>query len=231
MLALLPGAVVAQAQAPACRLPDRIDVPRAERAPRGEMARSTAISGYLLALSWSPNYCATRRNHGERRDAMQCGGDNGRFGWVLHGLWPQAQSGDHPRWCRPARIGPQRVLEQHLCASPSVQLLQRQWAKHGTCMSANPAAYFQAAAILYRTVRFPDMAVLARAPQTAGGIRRAFAAANPGLAPAMVAVQTDRSGWLNDVRLCLGPQMRPAACSNRERGTIDVRRVQVRPAP
>jgi ribonuclease T2 len=219
--------VAAQAQSPSCRLPDRIDVPRLERAQRGEAAQGGAITGYLLSLSWSPNYCATRRNAGERRDQVQCSGDNGRFGWVLHGLWPQG-SGAYPRWCRPAKIVPQRVLAQHLCMSPSVQLLQRQWAKHGTCMSPTPAAYFKAAAILYRAVRFPDMAVLAGSPQTAGSISRAFAAANAGIKPVMLAVQTDRSGWLSEVRLCLDARMRPVSCPVGARGAGDGVRVRVR---
>lgn len=226
IVALVPVAV--QAQATACQLPDRIDVPRSERAPRGEAARKAAITGYLLSLSWSPEYCASRRTPGERRDAVQCSGDSGAFGWVLHGLWPQGQGRDDPRWCRPARIVPQRVLRQQLCMSPSVQLLQRQWAKHGICMSPNPAAYFGAASILYRAVRFPDMAALARAPQTAGSIRRAFAAANPGVTPAMLAVQTGPGGWIKEVRLCLGRRMKPMNCAPDDRGAGDGVRLRIR---
>jgi ribonuclease T2 len=225
--ALLPAAV--QAQGAACTLPGRIDVPRMERAPRGEMPQQTPITGYLLTLSWSPQYCASRRTPGEGRDAMQCGGDN-RFGWVLHGLWPQGQGSDFPRWCRPAKIVPQRVLSNHLCMSPSVQLLQRQWAKHGTCMSPTPAAYFRAASILYRAVRFPDMAALTSKPQTAGQVRRAFAAVNKGMATDMFAVQTDRQGWLREVRICLGPRMRPVRCQPAQRGLPDGRSVKVRAA-
>lgn len=225
--ALLTAPVAAAAQAAQCRLPDRIDVPRPERAPRGEMPRSVPVTGYLLALSWSPQYCASRRTPGERRDALQCGGDN--FGWVLHGLWPQGQGASFPRWCRPAKIVPQRVLAEHLCISPSVQLLQRQWAKHGTCMSPTPAAYFRAAAILFRAVRFPDMASLARAPQTAGSVRRAFAARNKGVTADMLAVETDRKGWLREVRLCLGPRMRPVRCQPAQRGAGDARTVRIRP--
>lgn len=210
-----------------CRLPERIDVPRAERAPRGEVARSGPITGYLLSLSWSPQYCASRRTTGERRDALQCGGKAGNFGWVLHGLWPQGQGADFPRWCRPAKIVPQRVLSEHLCMSPSVQLLQRQWAKHGTCMSPTPAAYFRAAAILFRAVQFPDMDALAAGPQTAGSIRRAFASKNKGVTTDMLAVETDRQGWLREVRLCLGPRMRPVRCQPAQRGAGDAKAIRI----
>ena len=220
--------VAAQAQALSCRIPDRIDVPRIERAPRGEAARPMPVTGYLLALSWSPQFCASRRNPGERRDAVQCGGDNGRFGWVLHGLWPQGAGRAYPGWCRPARIVPQPVLREHLCMSPSVQLMQRQWAKHGICMSPTPAAYFRASAILYRALRFPDMAALARTQPTAGSFRRAFAARNRGVTPAMLAVTTDRAGWLQEVWLCLNRQMRAVPCQAWQRGRRDSERLKIR---
>lgn len=226
VIGLLP--VAAQAQAISCRIPDRIDVPRLERAPRGEARQAVPISGYLLSLSWSPQYCASRRNPGDRRDAVQCSGEAARFGWVLHGLWPQGSGSQYPGWCRPARIVPQPVLREHLCMSPSVQLMQRQWAKHGICMSPTPAAYFRAASILFGAVRFPDMAALARQPQTAGSLRRAFAQQNKGVKPAMLAVTADRAGWLQEVRVCLDNRMRPAICAPAQRGAGDRQSVKIR---
>ena len=222
--------MAAHAQATACRIPDRLDVPRLERAPRGEAARPVPASGYLLSLSWSPQYCASRRNPGERRDAVQCGGESGQFGWVLHGLWPQGSGSAYPGWCRPARIVPQPVLKEYLCMSPSVQLMQRQWAKHGICMSPTPAAYFRASAILYRAMRWPDMAALARAPQTAGSLRRAFAAQNKGVTGTMLAVTADRAGWLQEVRVCLDRRMRPTICQPALRGLRDTQRLKIRQA-
>lgn len=186
------------------------------------------VTGYLLALSWSPQFCASRRNPGDRRDAVQCSGDSGRFGWVLHGLWPQGSGSQYPGWCRPARIVPQPVLREHLCMSPSVQLMQRQWAKHGICMSPTPAAYFRASAILYRALRFPDMAGLARTQPTAGSLRRAFAAQNRGVTAAMLAVTADRGGWLQELRLCLNGRMRPAPCQPWQRGRRDGERLKIR---
>src|SRR3546814_13071788 len=88
----------------------------------------------------------------------------------------------------------------------SAQLLQHEWAKHGTCMSPHPAAYFRSAAILFGAVRFPDMKALAAKPQTAGSIRRALAAANRGVPAPLIAVSVDRQGWLGEVRLWLGPR-------------------------
>jgi ribonuclease T2 len=48
---------------------------------------------WLLALSWSPSWCATE---GDGDDA-QCAPDRD-LGFVLHGLWPQYEEG-WPEWC------------------------------------------------------------------------------------------------------------------------------------
>src|SRR3546814_2672867 len=98
-------------------------------------------------MSWSPQHCARVRNPKAARDRFQCAGESGRFGWVLHGLWPEADGPAYPQWCRPAKIVPAPVLRRHMCMTPSAQLLQHEWAKHGTCMSPHPAAYFRAAEI------------------------------------------------------------------------------------
>lgn len=222
--------VAAQAQSLACTAPDRVSVPRLERPARDEPVRSPPITGYKLSMSWSPQHCAGARNPRDARDGFQCSGESGRFGWVLHGLWPETDSPDYPQWCRPAKIVPQPVLKKHMCMTPSAQLLQHEWAKHGTCMSPHPAAYFTAAAMLFRAVRFPDMKALAAKSQTAGSVRRAFAAINPGVRESMIAVSA-RDGWLTEVRLCLGPRMRPQACKPFQRGLPDRKSLRVRPMP
>jgi ribonuclease T2 len=229
--ALLLAPNAAQAQALACRAPDRIPVPRIEQPRRGEPVRTPATAGYLLSLSWSPQHCAGVRDARDARDRFQCSGENGRFGWVLHGLWPEAANPGYPQWCRPAKIVPQPVLKQHLCMTPSAQLLQHEWAKHGTCMSPNPAAYFKSAAILFGAVRFPDMGKLAAQPQTAGSVRAAFVAVNKGIRPEMLAVSADDKGWLKEVRFCLGPRMKPRRCASFQRGLADKRTVRVRAMP
>ncbi len=229
LLVLTP--TIALAQAPSCTAPDRVSVPRLEQPRRGEPVRNPPIAGYLLSMSWSPQHCAGVRNVRDARDRFQCSGENGRFGWVLHGLWPEAATPGYPQWCRPTKIVPQPVLRRNMCMTPSAQLLQHEWAKHGTCMSPHPDAYFRAAAIMFGSVRFPDMRALAAKPQTAGAVRRAFVAANPTLRPDMLAVAADKQGWLTEVRLCLGPRMKPQACRSFQRGLADRRSVRVRPAP
>ncbi|MDK2761387.1 MAG: ribonuclease T(2) [Sphingopyxis sp.] len=203
-------------------------MPRLEQPKRGEPVRRPPITGYLLSMSWSPQHCAGLRDPRGMRDRFQCSGENGRFGWILHGLWPESDTRNYPQWCRPAKIVPQPVLKKHMCMTPSAQLLQHEWAKHGTCMSRDPASYFRAAGRLFRAVRFPDMNALAAKPQSAESIRRAFASANRGVSESMIAVSTDREGWLSEVRLCLGPRMRPQRCKAFQAGAKGETAVRVR---
>ncbi|AHE54914.1 ribonuclease T2 family protein [Sphingomonas sanxanigenens] len=217
-LALAFVATPVQAAAPSCRLPDAIPPARAIVPPRGEAPRRTPVDGYLLAMSWSPEYCRTRKD--SAADRLQCGRAN-RFGFVLHGLWPESDRGGDPRWCSPAGALPADLVRRHLCDTPSVQLMQREWAKHGTCAARSPAGYFQAASMLYRAVRFPDMDALSRQPLTAGAFRRTFAKRNTGITADMVAVDANPRGWLEEVRLCLGPRMKPRACARGDRGVGD----------
>ncbi|MBW8619455.1 MAG: ribonuclease, partial [Hyphomicrobiales bacterium] len=44
---------------------------------------------YVLALSWSPAYCA---NGGDKRSPEQCQ-LGAQKGFVVHGLWPQYEKG------------------------------------------------------------------------------------------------------------------------------------------
>ena len=58
---------------------------------------------YVLALSWSPTYCA---GQGERRDDVQCAPGRG-LGFVVHGLWPQYARG-YPENCSAVTRSPTR---------------------------------------------------------------------------------------------------------------------------
>jgi ribonuclease T2 len=62
---------------------------------------------------------------------------------------------------------------------------------------------------------------------TAGDVRRAFVAANPGLERPMISVQSGRGGWLDEVRLCLDRRFAWAACPVGERGASDGARIRV----
>lgn len=214
---LLPVSSAAYAQPIACVPPDILAPPPVESPPANEVSR-VKVHGYLLTLSWAPQYCRGRET--DPRDAGQCG-PKARFGFVLHGLWPEGKHQQDPAWCAPAKPLPLDLIRQNFCMTPSAALIQHEWAKHGTCMTDRPDRYFAAAAGLYRALRFPDMTALSHQPVTTAVFASEFARINPGLRPEMVRIKMDRSGWLQEVRLCLHRNLRPRRCPADEPGVPD----------
>lgn len=213
-LAFLPAPVLAQAYQ--CSLPGSIE-PARPLQPDGP-ARRVPIAGYTLAASWSPDYCKTS---GETA-SMQCSRRNGRFGFVLHGLWPEARSGPPPQWCAAKPAPSASLLRRHLCMTPSASLLVHEWAKHGSCMTGKPETYFKVSAILWRSIRWPDADRLSRQDKlTVGDFRKAFIALNPDWRPEYVGMGLSRAGWLREVRLCYGRNFMPRACDRQQLGPPD----------
>lgn len=215
LLAALALPAPALAQAYQCRAPETLELPRPVK-PDGPTVRAP-VAGYTLAISWSPEFCRGKR--GDDPADLQCGGAIGRFGFVLHGLWPEAAKGPPPQWCA---LEPRPTLEDYranLCMTPVPWLLEHEWAKHGSCMAATPQAYFKAAAILWRSVRLPDADRLSRQDGlTAGDLRRAVSALNPAIPRSAVGIRASNGGWLREVQVCYGKDFMPRACGKRTFG-------------
>lgn len=220
MLAMPAGAT---AQVLSCAVPETVPQPRPDRADK---VRRLPIGGYTLALSWSPEYC---RGQGDRPNArFQCGEGN-RFGFVLHGLWPDGTGKQWPQYCRPTGLVPRPLIRRTLCATPSVQLIQHEWAKHGTCMPGyTPQRYFARSTAMYRRLRFPDMEALARRPVTAGTLARAITRANPGVGADMMRITATRQGWLEEVWLCADTSFRYRRCPAHQGGASPDTRLRIR---
>ena len=215
LLMLLPTPALAQAYQ--CAAPERIDPPRGIQ--QDGPTRRSVIGGYTLAASWSPEFC--KRAHGASGD-YQCDGSIGRFGFVLHGLWPESRSGPFPQWCSLTPRPSVAVLRENLCMTPSPRLLEHEWAKHGSCMTRTPQAYFRTARILWQSVRWPDADRLSRKQGlTARDLREAFVLANPDWRADQIGVQLSRGGWLQEVRLCYGRNFMPARCPRGQMGVTD----------
>ncbi|WP_448661711.1 ribonuclease T2 family protein [Sphingomonas sp. CJ20] len=213
---LLPQAALAQAQM--CSIPARVPVPRPDLPSESQPRRILPIGSYTLALTWSPGFC---RANGNRPDAaFQCGGAN-RFGFTLHGLWPDGYGKDWPQYCKSTPILPPRVIRATLCSTPSAQLIQHEWAKHGTCTAMTPTQYFAKARQLYAALRFPDRAALARGPLTVARFRAAMAAVNPGLPATSIRVTTTRDDALDELWLCLDKRFRYERCKPGTGGAPD----------
>ncbi|HEX7751635.1 MAG TPA: ribonuclease T [Novosphingobium sp.] len=200
---LLPTSALAQAYQ--CTPPSRV-APTLPPKPDGPVRR-VAIARYTLAVSWSPEFC-----RGDRR-SMQCSGANGRFGFVLHGLWPEARRGPPPQWCGMTPRPSPDLIRRSLCMTPVPHLIEHEWAKHGSCMVRTPDAYYRTAGILWRSLRWPDADRLSRQENlTVGDLRRAFVLANRDWKAAQVGVAVSRTGWLRELRLCYGRDFMPQAC-------------------
>lgn len=199
--ALLSGALLSGALLAASGLP------ASARESRGAPAGDFDL--YLLALSWSPGFCASG---GADRAPDQCAAGSG-LGFVVHGLWPQYERG-YPTYCGPEGRNPQRRdLDAVEGVMPSGGLARFEWRKHGTCSGLPPSRYFQAVADAFRMVRIPD-AYKGRVDLDTQplAVERAFAEANPGLRPDMMTVdcgRADEGGTvLQEVRICLTRDLR-----------------------
>ena len=193
-----------------CSPPAHVAAPHSVGPSDTEPARQARVVGYTLALGWAPEYC--HRRHGAE-DAFECNGPLAhRF--VLHGLWPDAADPKGwPEYCHAAALLPEPLLKANMCMTPSAQLLQHEWAKHGSCMAATPEAYFAKASAAFAALRFPHVGALAHDRElTSAALQKAFAEANPGTPPQAFAIMANRAGWLEEVHLCLGLDMRPRAC-------------------
>ena len=68
---------------------------------RAEGERAGDFDYYVMALSWSANWCALE---GDARNSPQCGTSEDHD-WILHGLWPQFHRG-YPSYCKTAKRAP-----------------------------------------------------------------------------------------------------------------------------
>lgn len=181
---------------------------------------------YVLSLSWSPSYCASR----SRPDETQCGMGK-RFGFVVHGLWPQYERG-FPSDCRVTGRNPTRAqVDAMLDIMPSPGLVRHQWRKHGTCSGLDPRSYFDTVRAAAGRVAVPEG--LKNLDQerdvSPAEIERAFIDANPGLKPAGIAVGCV-GGDLQEVRICMSKNLSFRPCAEVDRRACRASRVSM-PAP
>ena len=176
---------------------------------------------YLLSPSWSPTYCLTHTD-----DRAQCAGKG--YGFVLHGLWPQYDSGGYPRDCADSPL-PADAVALGETLYPSPKLVQHEWAEHGTCSGMDAMTYFRTAdratAVLQIPEEFeaPRMTLLMTSEQIAS----AFRTANPALPEDSLTVICGR-GQLTEVRICLSRALAVRSCGRGVRSNCSVTPVQIR---
>jgi len=174
---------------------------------RGE--RSGEFDYYVMALSWSPNWCALE---GDARGSDQCHPRHDH-GWILHGLWPQYHQG-WPSFCPTAERAPSRTMTRDMADIMGTGgLAWHQWQKHGTCSGLSAAAYFDLSRKAYAGIVRPEVFRRLEDPVRlpAKIVEEAFLEANPALEPDMITI-TCREGHIQEARICLSKDLAPVPC-------------------
>jgi ribonuclease T2 len=159
---------------------------------------------YVLALSWSPAFCASHPG-----DRPECGH---RRGFVAHGLWPQYAGGGGPEHCGGADALDRETIERARLAMPDERLVRHEWVVHGTCSGLSPHDYF--ATLIHAIGRLaipPEFDAQAARSLTPRQVVSAFVRDNPSLGPQSVAVRC-RGPQLQEVRICLSRDLQPRPC-------------------
>jgi ribonuclease T2 len=176
---------------------------------RDSDAQPGVFDYYLLSLSWSPAFCLSSP------DAAECSGAR-RYGFVVHGLWPQNEQG-WPQYCNVHVPVPDEVVQDISDIIPARQLVYHEWSSHGTCSGLQPAAFFALVRRAYATVKVPASLSEARQSlqQSPESLTEAFAKANPSLAPQSVVVTCSGQSLprLREVHVCLDRDLKSRACS------------------
>ena len=231
--ALAAGAVLAQ-RVPYRERPEPYEYGDRRGNDRDQRNRAGEFDYYVLALSWSPTYCADRRSDGYE---PQCDVRSGRpYAFVLHGLWPQHERG-WPQNCQTSDRGwvPGPVAERMLDIMPSKKLIFNEYRKHGTCSGLGVDGYFNLSRRLYDKVQIPKRfqnLTDDRLLVSPGELVDDFLAANPDLKPDMIAVQCGGSGnRLREVRICFdkGGDFRACGSNENQRRLCSADRMYVPP--
>ncbi len=139
--------------------------------------RAGTFDYYVLALSWSPNWCL---REGDARGSPQCDAGTGH-GWILHGLWPQFHRG-YPSYCQTAQRPPSRGMTAGMADVMGTSgLAWHQWKKHGTCTGLSATDYYAVSREAYGRVNRPGIfrQLKRQVNLPAAVIEEAFLEANP----------------------------------------------------
>lgn len=167
---------------------------------------------FLLSLSWAPEYCATHQSD----NSSECQSGNST-GFVLHGLWPQSNTGEPPMnraTASPVATDIVRRMRQYF---PSTGLIQHEWTTHGTCSGLSASNYFAKVEQAFKAVQLPDQFRNQSKDQmmAVGDIEAQFAATNH--APAGAFRVSCHNKELVGVEACLTKDLQFQACSKTAR--------------
>lgn len=181
---------------------------------------------YVLALSWSPTFCDGKR---AKNSPEQCG-EGKNFGFIVHGLWPQNETG-YPQNCattEPRRV-PDDLGKAYFDIMPSMGLIGHEWRKHGSCSGLNQKAYLEIIRAAFNKIKLPtDISAANATTFSAEEIEQKFTTANPGLSADSIAVNCEKDRF-EEVRICMTKDLGFRACKEVDRGGCRLKRITVPP--
>ena len=170
---------------------------------------------YLLALSWSPEFCASPAGHKPEKKS-QC---DQHFGFVIHGLWPQLRKGGYPESCAPSTpVDPESVkvaMSGDLRIPPGdAAFVQHEWDKHGTCTGLSQADYFKKEADAAGEIVIPDDLKNPTAPLSISSdqVKTLFTNSNPEIQAKDLEVIVDGQGQYSEIHICLSKTLEYTSC-------------------
>jgi ribonuclease T2 len=177
--------------------------------PVDAAAAGATFDYYLLTLSWAPDFCAAP---GGNKDPRECGAGR-KIGFVVHGLWPQGNTGRGPENCGSSPVSA-AIIAKTIAYVPSESLIQHEWTTHGSCSGLTADAYFANIRQARDSVKIPAAFTALTAPtsENAKQIEDQFAAANPTY-PKAAFRATCTNGALQEARICLDKNLAARACT------------------
>lgn len=166
---------------------------------------------YVLALSWSANWCA---KEGDDRNDPQCEAGRG-VTWVVHGLWPQRETG-WPSYCRTVERDPSRGETAAMAdVFGGAGQAFYQWKKHGRCAGLSAADYYDTARRAFGSITLPPVfkALRKDVRLPASVVEEAFLEANPGMTRDQITI-TCSDGRIQEARICLTRDLAPRRCGD-----------------
>lgn len=207
--------------------PATTTMPDAAKSPVPIATGGDGFDFYVLALSWSPTFCETQ---GDNARSQQCGTGSG-FGMIVHGLWPQNETG-YPQDCatnEPERV-PAELGRRYFDIMPGMGLIGHQWRKHGTCSGLGQADYFALVRKAFQRIDIPQELArpLSAVTLSPAEIEKRFTSANPGLSTQGISVQCEGEKF-EEVRICLTRDLAFRACAEVDRQSCRRNSVMVPP--
>ena len=173
--------------------------------------RSGAFDYYVMALSWSPDWCALT---GDGRHDPQCAAGRG-LTFILHGLWPQNDAGGYPSDCHASFADPSRSDTAAMAdIMSSSGLAFHEWQRHGRCSGLSSDDYFAAMRRAYASITIPPLfaRVTSDLQVPPNVVEDAFLESNPTLDAGAVTVTCDQN-LIQEVRICLTKDLSPRPCA------------------